>query len=354
LTQPFRVDSGTGQGLEPDANAENPDVVLVTYSRDQDVVGLSRALSGRGISNLLWFFDARDEELIVEAVPGQFELWRGEQVLSTQSLANARVVVHRTGIGQWRRPVVTTSGSRREREFAEREWSSLLHGLLVEAEHRYADVTWINRPSASLVAGEKYQLLATAELDGLRVPDLRVSTEGLLPRSATGQYVCKAINEDENIDEERVYSTAVLDKGILTRGPFRTDCPSLIQDRVRAQCELRIYHLLGQVLCLRIATETSDYSDIRHLSRESLAIDRVAVPSSLEANIRRYCKRHQLSYCAFDFLRNADGHDLLIDVNPSGSWSFYESPSEPFVTEWYVDILNERVRDPATPRVRPG
>jgi hypothetical protein len=350
---------GSGQGGARvaggvDTNVRDPAVVLVTYSRDQDAVGLSQALSRRGVSHVLWFFDARDEELIVDAVPGRFRLQRGEQVLSTEILANARIIVHRTGVGQWRRPVVATSGSLSERGFSEREWSSLLHGLLVEAEHRYEDVTWINRPSASLLAGEKYQLLATAELDGLRVPDLRVSTEGLLPPSAGGQYICKAINEDENIDEERVYPTTVLDEGIVSGGPFRTDCPSLIQERVRAQCELRVYHLLGQLLCLRILTETSDYADMRLVPRESLSIDRVALPSSLEAGIRHYCRRHRLSYCAFDFLRNAEGHDLLVDVNPSGSWSFYESPSEPLVADWFAGTLRDKVRDPAATGLRPG
>jgi len=321
----------------------DPKVVLVTYSRDQDMVVLSRVLSRLGIPTLLWLFDSLDEELIVDAAPGRFRLQRGQDVLSSRSLAGAGVVVLRTGIGQWRRPVVTTSGSRKEREFAEREWSSLLHGLLVEAEHRYEGVTWINRPSVSLVTGEKYQLLSTAELDGLDVPDLRVSTEGLLPRSAGDQYVCKAINEDENIDETRAYGTALLDKEIVTSVPFRTDCPSLIQERVQAQCELRVYTLLGRLLGLRITPDNPDYSDIRLLPRESLAVEQVAVPSELGENIRRYCGRHQLSYCAFDFLRTADGRDLLIDVNPSGSWSFFETAEVPFVTEWFAETISGKV-----------
>jgi hypothetical protein len=277
-------------------------------------------------------------------------------VLSTESLANARVVVHRTGIGQWRRPVVSTSGSLQEREFAEREWSSLLHGLLVEAEHRYEEVTWINRPSTSLVASEKYQLLATAELDGLSVPDLRVSTAGLLPNSATDEYVAKAINEDENIDAERVYCTASLDKELVSGGDFRTDTPSLIQERVHAQYELRVYSLLGRLFGLRIAVDNRESTDIRLVPRESLSVEPIAIEPDLVWAIHRYCRRHLLSYCAFDFLRTEDGRDLLIDVNPSGSWSFYESPAEALVTQWYADMLSERIETlgRGAPRPWPG
>src|SRR5436853_5814418 len=55
--------------------------VLITNSRDRDMADLSQALTRRGIANLLWFFDARDEELVVDAAPGRFRLQRGEQVL---------------------------------------------------------------------------------------------------------------------------------------------------------------------------------------------------------------------------------------------------------------------------------
>jgi hypothetical protein len=318
-------------------------IVLLSYTKDEDMVALSRILDRRGISTVLWDFEARDHDLEIDAAPGRFTLRRGGRSLSSETLAGARVVIHRPGIGRWRRPVAATRGSRRERDFAEREWSSLLHGLLIEAEHRHQNLTWINRPSVSSAASEKYQLLATAELDGLCVPDLRVSTAGLLPSSATDQYVAKAINEDENVDEKRVYCTAPLDKEIVSGEDFRTDTPSLIQERVKAQYELRVYTLLGRLLGLRIAVENRDSTDIRLVPRESLTIEPIDIAPDLVWAIHRYCKRHQLSYCAFDFLRTADGRDLLVDVNPSGSWSFYESPAEPLVTQWYAETLSERI-----------
>jgi hypothetical protein len=80
------------------------------------------------------------------------------------------------------------------------------------------------------------------------------------------------------------------------------------------------------------------------LPRESLSVEPIAIQPDLVWAIHRYCGRHRLAYCAFDFLRTEDGRDLLIDVNPSGSWSFYESTAEPFVTQWYVDTLSERIQ----------
>jgi hypothetical protein len=321
--------------------AQSGEIVLLGYGSDEDMVGLSGVLSSRGVPTAIWDLEARDDELEVDAAPGRFTLRRGGRSLSSETFAGARIVIHRPGIGRWRRPVAATQGSRTEREFAEREWSSLLHGLLVDAEHRHPHLAWINRPSVSSMASEKYQLLATAELDGLCVPDLRVSTAGLLPDSATDEYVAKAINEDENIDDEHVYCTAPLDKEIVSGGDFRTDTPSLIQERVRAQYELRVYSLLGRVLGLRVAAENRDFPDIRLVPRESLSVEPITIQPDLAKAIDRYCQRHQLAYCAFDFLHAADDRDLLVDVNPSGSWSFYETPGEPIVTEWYAETIGK-------------
>jgi hypothetical protein len=322
-----------------------PDVLLIGYSADADLAAVSFRLSAAGIPNLLWLYDAHAEDLTVDATPGSFRIERGDEALSSDHFARARVVVHRTGLGRWRRPVAAPSAAGAERTFTEREWSSLLQGLLLEAEQRHPHLTWLNRPSVSAVTSEKYALLASASLDDLIVPDLRVSTEGHLPRhSASGQYVCKAIGEDESIDDATTYCTAVLDAETLGALPFRTNCPSLIQERILAEYELRVYYLLGEALGVRIVAARRDYADLRLLPRSDWSAEVATIAPQMREALRRYCERHRLAYCVFDFLRTADGRDLLIDVTPSGTWSHLESPADPAITTWYADILARIVR----------
>src|SRR5205807_1599883 len=147
------------------------------------------------------------------------------------------------------------------------------------------------------------------------------------------------INENENVDENLVYCTTLLDEDVVSGPDFRTDTPSLIQERVQVAYELRVYSLLGQLHCLRVAAQDSDHTDIRLVPRELLSVEPVPVDPDLERSISRFTKRHGLAYCAFDFLRTPSGQDLLVDVNPSGSWSFYETSADPFVTRWYADIV---------------
>ncbi len=333
--------SSTG---DPQAANDKRQILILSYAGDRDMDRVVAALRSHGLATFRWLFDGRDQDLEVDVTPGSFELRRADQRFSSSDLREASIVVHRTGNGQWDRPVTATTGGASERQFAEREWSTLLSSLLLEAEHRYAGVLWVNTPSASLRASRKYQLLATADLDGLRVPNMRISTANLLPSSASGEYVCKAIDQNEDIDDERTFASARLPSEIVDASPFRTDCPSLIQERIAPDNELRVYYLLGSVLGVSISAPDRGYSDVRLVPRESLTVQPAQVPSGLAAALGRFCRRHQLSYCVFDFLV-ASGDHALIDVTPGGTWSYYETPSHPFITEWYTRTLLDTAAD---------
>lgn len=332
------TDSASSVG-DPQAVDATRRILILTYSDDRDMDRVVAVLRSRGVGPARWLFDGRDDELQVEVRPGTFELCRGGHCLSSSDLEASAVVVHRVGNGQWDHPVIATAGSDAERRFAEREWSSLFSSLLLEVETRHQHILWVNRPSASVRASRKYFLLATADLDGLRVPSLCISTENLLPQSSSGAYVSKAIDQNEDVDDVRTFASARLPREIIDASPFRTNCPSLIQERVAPDSELRVYYLLGRVLGIRIATR-QPYTDIRLVPRESLNVEPVGVPSDLTDAMRRFCARHALSYCVFDFLV-ASGDYALVDVTPGGSWSYYETPARPFITEWYAKILLE-------------
>jgi hypothetical protein len=103
--------------------------------------------------------------------------------------------------------------------------------------------------------------------------------------------------------------------------------------------ELRIYQLLGSTLALRLTAPGHDYVDIRLLPREAIDVAPVEVAADLAVMLRRYCDRHRLAFCVFDFLVARDSTCRLVDVTPSGSWSFYEGTGEPFVSRWYAGVI---------------
>lgn len=315
--------------------------VVVGHSMDGDVERIVRALRAAGLESTVWLFDARDDEVEADASPGHFLLCRSGQRLSSEDLRQASVVIHRVGNGHWDTPVRASAGTAAERRFAEREWGTLLTSLMLDAEERYPGKLWINRPSASLLAGRKLQLLSTADLDGMPVARYRVSTDNRLPESHSGEWICKAIDEDEEVDEERTFASTRLPEALVAASPFRTACPSLIQERVPVDHELRVYQLLGRTLALRLTAPGQDYADIRLLPRAAIQVAQVDVAPDLRAALGRYCDRHRLAFCVFDFLVSGDGACALVDVTPSGSWSFYEGSGEPFVSRWYAGVITD-------------
>jgi hypothetical protein len=318
-----------------------PEAVVIGHSLDDDIERIESSMREIGIDAKVWFFDSRDHELQVDATTGRFLLCRSGRRLSSDDLRRASVVIHRIGSGHWDLPVTASEGTDGERRFAEREWGTLLASLMLDAEERYPKARWINRPSASLLAGRKHQLLSTADLDGLQVARYRVSTENLLPDSESGEWICKAINEDEGVDDERTFASTRLPDELVSASPFRTACPSLIQERVATDHELRVYYLWGRTLGLRLTAPEQRYVDIRLLPRETIEAVQVEMAEDLAPMLRAYCDRHRLAYCVFDFLVTRDGRRRLVDVTPSGSWSFYEGAGEPFISRWYAGVIGD-------------
>jgi hypothetical protein len=266
-------------------------------------------------------------------------MWRGDQSLSTDHLGGAFAIIHRVGSGNWDRPVTVTQGSAKERQFAQREWRALFHGLLLDAEHRYPHLLWINRPSSSLLASNKYHLMASAQAFGLEIPATSISNTGRLPSTHTGQYVAKAINEDEEIDHRRTFSTSRVPDNLIAQSPYLTRTPALIQELIEPRDELRVYYLLDEVFAITLSSRMGSYQDIRQVPAGMLSVDRTAVDRGLHQALRAYCHHHALSYCVFDFLTTPTGNHMLIDVTPSGTWSYYEPSSDQFLTHWYVQTL---------------
>jgi hypothetical protein len=320
-----------------------PKVIIITFNNDWDMIILYKKLKSKGISTSLFIFDGYDNEYSVDATSVNFKLHYKDQELSSETIKSASVIIYRTNLANANAPVISTQGTAKERQFATSEWGALLKGLLLVAEQRYSKCIWINKPSVSILANEKYPLIATADLHGFQIPRYRISTENILPESRTKQWVCKAINQNESIDEKRTFPTAKLSKYVIDKIPFRSECPSLIQEQIEPDHELRIYYLLGNLLCLKIKSKSTEYTDMRFLRSDSFVIKEIEVPKKIKARLIQFCRKKNFLYCAFDFLALRNGELLLIDVNHMGTWSYFETSSNPNISKWYTETLNREI-----------
>jgi hypothetical protein len=285
-----------------------------------------------------WCFGRSESTISAYAEDDRFLLEQSGASLSSAELRSAGIVIFRRRLLQPRPFVVSELSSPADRSFSEREWTSLIAGLLL-AEERRGGQTWINPPSATLVANNKLMLLLLASRVGLPVPTFSVSTPVRPPVAPGRALVTKAISADEQIDNIRYFSTALLPpahlEGILGE---RLPTPALLQEHIRPSTELRVFYMLGKFLCLAL-TPSKEHVDIRHAPRVSLSPRVFDLPPDLGASLACLARSFALGYCTFDLIVPDDGDPVLVDVTPNGDWDYFESDAEPIVTEFLVDAI---------------
>lgn len=318
-----------------------PTVLIFADADDVGVGRLANQLTPH-LKVLWWRFGVAESSVSIYADQTAFELNQSEASLDSEVLRDAALIIYRRRLLQ-PRPLVTSGlASRGDREFSEREWGSLVDGLLL-AEQSRARATWMNSPSATLLCANKLFLVLEAARRGLQVPRLSISTPVRLPESASGDLVTKAISANERIDESRYFSTAKLSTEDLTELPgTRLPTPSLVQEYVTPKHEIRVFFALGKFLALALSP-SKEYVDIRYASPTELEPRRHDLTPELCDALADLAKGLSLSYCTFDLVVPDDGPPALVDITPNGGWDYFESDSTPVISEFLAKVITSHV-----------
>lgn len=307
---------------------------------DGDDVGVARLVSilEKDLPVSWWRFGLPESSVSVHVDDRGFQLEQPEVSLCAADFDNASTIIYRRRLMQPRPLVASELPTREDRAFSEREWSSLIGGLLLSEERR-GHSTWLNRPSSMLVADSKLALLLEALRAGLPMPRLSVSTPVRVPLVAGHALVTKAISADERIDGNRYFSTALLSAEDLRDLPgARVPTPTLLQEYVKPALELRVFYSLGEFLSLAL-TPSPDHIDIRHAPRVKLAPREYLLPRELCGALARLACEFALDYCTFDLVIPADGPPALVDITPNGDWDYFESDAAPMVSEFLASTI---------------
>jgi hypothetical protein len=311
---------------------------------DADDVGVRRVVSYLHASCAVtwWSFGAREASVTVDADKDSFCLGQFGVTLRSADFARADLVVYKR---RWLQPkplVVSELSSAADRQFSEREWTSLLEGLLLAEEHR-SDAVWLNPPSSWALTSNKLALLLRASRLGLDVPRFTVSTTIQMRDLHDRAVVAKAISADEVIDSARYFATARLYHDSLQHlNGQHLSTPSLLQDYVTPVRELRSYYILGRTITI-VLTPSPEHVDIRYVPAESMAPTFDHLPAELDAALCGLARTFNLNYCAFDLLVPVHGDPMLIDITPAGSWDYFESEDAPFISNALGAVIKDHV-----------
>jgi hypothetical protein len=312
--------------------------VVILADTDDVAVGRLVALLATRLSVTWWRFGLPETSVSADLDVDGFRLEQPGAHLCSADLRDAPVVVYRRRLLRSRPLVVSELPMRADRDFSEREWTSLIEGLLL-FEERESRAAWLNSPSAALLTHNKLALLLLAARAGLHVPAFTVSAPVRFPSSSGGELVAKAVSADERIDTTRYFSTALLSSEDRESLPgTRLPAPSLIQEYVPVELELRVFYLLGEFLALAL-TPSREHVDIRRAPRVELSPRVHALSRELRSALAGLANALALGYCTFDLVIGSDGSLALIDITPNGDWAYFESDSAPVVSEFVADTI---------------
>ena len=200
---------------------------------------------------------------------------------------------------------------------------------------RFAGLPWLSQPRRASL--NKLDVLTRAARAGFTTPETLVTTEREALRrfcATHGRVITKPIGEvDMFLEGERSHFlfTTALDLAAVDALPERF-APSLFQEQVDKEYELRIFYLEGECHAMAIFSQNDPQTqtDFRRYNREK---PNRTVPFRLspdsEERIRRLMADLNLETGSIDLLVARDGRDgreVFLEINPVGQFGMVSKP----------------------------
>lgn len=221
---------------------------------------------------------------------------------------------------------------------------------------RFADRPWLSHPrQASL---NKLDVLTRAARAGFPTPATLVTTEREELRRfrdrVNGRLITKPIGEvDMFLEGERSHFlfTVALDAAAIDALPERFG-PSLFQELVEKDYELRIFYLDGECHAMAIFSQADarTRTDFRHYNRErpNRNVPYTLAPETA-ARIRALMDDLGLETGSIDLLQARDGREVFLEINPVGQFGMVSKPCNYRLEKKVAELLLRKEQDGRRP-----
>jgi ATP-GRASP peptide maturase of grasp-with-spasm system len=215
-----------------------------------------------------------------------------------------------------------------------------------------ASASWLGHPSTSSV--NKLQVLHMAAQFGLDVPDTLVTTDAEALRQFMqkhGEVITKPASEVLMcIFEKRIYATytSVVSEEFLNEAPWQGAFPSLFQEKLKKDYEIRTFYLDGKCYSMAMFTQrlADTQTDFRRYAYETpTRTVPYQLPAYIEDAIRALMKALRLDTGSIDLVRTEDGRFVFLEVNPVGQFGMVSMPCNYFLEREVARSLTDRLYD---------
>jgi hypothetical protein len=201
--------------------------------------------------------------------------------------------------------------------------------------HEHSPIRWINRPSASFRAENKFLQLKRARAHGLVVPRTLVTAKperfkALLESegSVVAKPFCGYAWEYASGETLATFANVIDAKNAATLSDADiARCPTMYQQRVDKVADIRMLILGQDLLAYKIVQEGEQHLDYRigFFHEDHLRYEPISVPASLKTRVNAFVNSLGIEFASADFALTPAGEFIFLDLNPNGQWLFLES-----------------------------
>jgi hypothetical protein len=195
-------------------------------------------------------------------------------------------------------------------------------------------IRWINRPSASVRAENKFLQLKRARAYGLTVPRTLVTAKPEQLKTfleCEGSVVAKpfcgytweypsgeALSTFANVIDAG--TAATLSDADIAR------CVTVYQQRIEKIADVRMLVLGQDLLTYKILQDGEQHLDYRigFFRERHLHYEPMTIPASLKTRINAFVNSLGINFASADFALTPEGELVFLDLNPNGQWLFLE------------------------------
>jgi len=198
-------------------------------------------------------------------------------------------------------------------------------------------------------AVNKPEVLQKAAAIGLSIPEsiITASKKTLLAfHEKNGEVVVKSINEAGLFAHNNKFHVTFT--GLLTKEKIETlpdtFFPSLIQEYIPKQYEIRSFYLDGRLFSMAIFSQAAKSTQVDFRNYDLKKPNRnvpYQLPATIEKMIDILMKQLGLNSGSIDLIRASDGRYVFLEINPVGQFGMVSEPCNYYLEEKVADWLIE-------------
>ncbi|MEM9546151.1 MAG: grasp-with-spasm system ATP-grasp peptide maturase [Bacteroidota bacterium] len=203
-------------------------------------------------------------------------------------------------------------------------------------------------PDMEAMKVDKWETLKLAQVHGIQIPRSIVTNSASKLLTFIDSIGCDVISKSlyEGVffnDAESIYffKTQLITKSVLEDIP-ESFFPSLFQEYIEKQYELRIFFLEGKFYSMAIFSQLDEQTKIDFRNYNETKPNRTVpycLPSEIETKLGALMRDMNLNTGSIDMIRSKDGGYYFLEVNPTGQFGMTSFPCNYFLEKKIAEVL---------------